>query len=64
MKTSIYTNQEIIEKLIVITDTKTASGLARELGTERQNIKSFENKETVDLNNKIISFLIDVCSNK
>ena len=54
----IYTNQEIVEKLISISGSKSAADLARELGTERQNIKSFENKETLDLNNKMLSFLI------
>ena len=59
MKKNILTNQEIIEKLKLITDSKTASELARKLGTERQNLKSYENKSTVDLNNRMLSLLIE-----
>ena len=56
----ILTNKEIIEKLKVISGSKSASELARKLGTERQNLKSYENKSTVDLNNRMISLLISV----
>jgi len=63
MNKIIYTNKEIVEKLISISGAKTAAGLARVLGTERQNIKSFENKDTLDLNNKMLSFLINESSN-
>ncbi len=63
MKKKIYTNKEIVEKLISISGAKTAAGLARELGTERQNIKSFEKKDTLDLNNKMLSFLIHKFNN-
>ncbi len=59
MKKNILTNKEIIEKLKLLTDSKTASELARKLGTERQNLKSYENKSTVDMNNRMISLLID-----
>ncbi len=59
MKKNIFTNKEIIEKLKLLTDSKTASELARKLGTERQNLKSYENKSTVDMNNRMISLLID-----
>lgn len=60
MSEKILTNKEIIEKLKVISDSKSASELARKLGTERQNLKSYENKSTVDLNNRMISLLIGV----
>jgi DNA-binding CsgD family transcriptional regulator len=56
----ILTNKEIIIKLISISGLKTASELARKLGTERQNLKSYENKQSVDLNNRMISLLIDL----
>lgn len=59
IKKSILTNQEIIEKLKLITGSGTASELARKLGTERQNLKSYENKSTVDLNNRMLSLLIE-----
>ena len=59
MSEKILTNKEIIEKLKVISDSKSASELARKLGTERQNLKSYENKITVDLNNRMISMLVD-----
>ena len=59
MSKKILTNREIIEKLKVISNSKTASELARQLGTERQNLKSYENKNSVDLNNRMISLLID-----
>ncbi len=58
MNQKILSNKEIIEKLKTISGSKTASELARQLGTERQNLKSFENKISVDLNNRIISLLI------
>ncbi len=63
MKKNILTNKEIIEKLKLITGSKTASELARKLGTERQNLKSYENKVTADLNNRMISLLIDNIEN-
>lgn len=59
MKQNILTNKEIIEKLKIILDSKSASELSRKLGTERQNLKSYENKSIVDLNNRIISLLIE-----
>ena len=59
MSIDVLTNSEIIEKLKLISNSKSASDLARKLGTERQNLKSYENKNTVDLNNRIISLLIE-----
>ena len=60
MSKNILTNKEIIDKLKLISGSKSAAELARKLGTERQNLKSYENKSTVDLNNRMISLLIDV----
>ena len=60
MSKNILTNKEIIEKLKLISGSKSAAELARKLGTERQNLKSYENKSTVDLNNRMISLLIEV----
>lgn len=59
MKHKILNNNQIIQRLIDLSDSKTASELARKLGTVRQNLKSYENKKTTDLNNKIISLLLD-----
>ncbi len=59
MSKNILTNKEIIEKLKIISGSKTAADLARKLGAERQNLKSYENKSTVDMNNRMISLLID-----
>lgn len=59
MSSHVLTNSEIIERLMAVTNSKSASDLARKLGTERQNLKSFQNKNTVDLNNRIISLLIE-----
>jgi len=59
MSNHVLSNSEIIERLTSVTNSKSASDLARKLGTERQNIKSFENKKTTDLNNRIISLLIE-----
>ena len=59
MSIDVLTNSEIIEKLKLISNSKSASDLARKLGSERQNLKSYENKNTVDLNNRIISLLIE-----
>lgn len=64
MAEHILTNREIIEKLKVISASKTASELARKLGTERQNLKSYENKNSVDLNNRLITLLIDFIENE
>ncbi len=58
MSNNVLTNSEVIEKLMAITNSKSASDLARKLGTERQNLKSFESKTSVDLNNRIISLLL------
>ena len=58
MSDSILSSAEIIEKLKIISASKSASELARKLGTERQNLKSYENKNSIDLNNRIISLLI------
>ena len=60
MSKNILTNKEIIEKLKLISDAKSAAELARKLGTERQNLKSYENKSTIDLNNRMISLLIEI----
>jgi len=60
MSKNILTNKEIIEKLKVISGSKSASELARKLTAERQNLKSYENKNTLDLNNRIISLLIGI----
>jgi transcriptional regulator len=59
MDNHVLTNPEVIERLMLITNSKSASDLARKLGTERQNLKSYENKNTVDLNNRIISLLME-----
>lgn len=59
MSNNVLTNSEVIERLKLITNSKSASDLARKLGTERQNLKSYENKTTTDLNNRIISLLIE-----
>ena len=59
MSKNILANEEIIEKLKLISGSKSAAELARKLGTERQNLKSYEVKSTIDLNNRIISLLID-----
>jgi len=59
MNKKILTNTEIIEKLKIISGSKSASELARKLGTERQNLKSYENKTIVDMNNRMISLLIN-----
>jgi len=64
MRHKILGNKEIIEKLKAITGSKTASELARQLNTERQNLKSFENKKSADLNNRIISLLMNLIENK
>lgn len=58
MKIRILTNRDIIDKLKIISGASTGSALAKELGTERQNIRAYENKETKDLNNRIISYLL------
>jgi transcriptional regulator len=58
MNHNVLTNPEIIEKLKIISGSKSASELARKLGTERQNLKSYENKNSTDLNNRIISLLM------
>lgn len=60
MSYNVLTNPEIIERLMLITNSKSASDLARKLGTERQNLKSYENKKTTDLNTRIISLLMKV----
>ncbi len=58
MSDHLLTNPEIIERLKVISNSRSSSDLARKLGTERQNLKSYENKNTTDLNNRIISLLL------
>lgn len=58
MSYNVLTNPEVIERLMLITNSKSASDLARKLGTERQNLKSYENKKTTDLNTRIISLLM------
>ena len=59
MKMDILSNKEIIQKLKNVTGSKSVSELARKLGTERQNLKSYENKKSTDLNNRIISLLME-----
>jgi len=64
MSQKILTNKEIIKKLKSISGIESASELARQLGTERQNLKSYENKQSVDLNNRIISLLMRLMKEK
>ncbi len=64
MSQKILSNKEIIKKLKSILGVKSASELARQLGTERQNLKSYENKKSVDLNNRIISLLMRLMKEK
>ena len=64
MSQKILSNKEIIKKLKSILGVKSASELARQLGTERQNLKSYENKKSVDLNNRIISLLVRLMKEK
>lgn len=59
MSKNILTIVEIIEKLKLISGSKSAANLTRKLGTERQNLKFYEIKSAIDLNNRIISLLID-----
>ena len=63
MSYNIFTNAEIVEKLRSISASNSASELARKLGTERQNLKSYENKNSIDLNNRIISLLFEYIEN-
>ncbi len=60
MKVEIYSNKEIIEKIKALSGSETGSRLAEKLGTARQNIRAYENKETKDLNNRIISYLLTI----
>jgi len=64
MKQKIRNNKEIIEKLKIVTGSNSASELARKLDTKRQNLKSFENKKVADLNNRIISLLLDLIDSR
>ena len=64
MSRNIFTNAEIVEKLKSISLSNSASELARKLGTERQNLKSYENKNSIDLNNRIISLLLEYIENE
>jgi len=60
MAHKILSNEDIIEKLVILSASRSVSELARKLGTERQNLKSYENKNSIDLNNRIISLLIGI----
>ena len=64
MSRNIFTNAEIVEKLKLISASNSASELARKLGTERQNLKSYENKNSIDLNTRIISLLLEYIENE
>ncbi len=63
MAHKILSNENIIEKLVILSASRSVSELARKLGTERQNLKSYENKNSIDLNNRVISLLIDIIEN-
>ena len=63
MAHKILSNEDIIEKLVMLSASRSISELARKLGTERQNLKSYENKNSIDLNNRVISLLIDIIEN-
>jgi len=60
MTHKILSNEDIIDKLVILSASRSVSELARKLGTERQNLKSYENKNSIDLNNRVISLLIDI----
>ena len=64
MNRSSLTNEQIVQRLLILTESTSASELARKLGTVRQNLKSYENKRSTDLNNSIISLLIDLIDKK
>ncbi|MFQ5642330.1 MAG: hypothetical protein ACE5FQ_01385 [Thiogranum sp.] len=59
MADKILSNEDIVEKLVLLSGASSVAELARKLGTERQNLKSYENKKSVDLNSRIITMLIN-----
>jgi len=60
MTAKIYTNEEIVEKLLAILRHPTKASLLRDLGVSKQSLSQFAKQEgIIDINNRIISFLID-----
>jgi len=55
----IYTNEEIVEKLLAILRHPTKASLLRDLGVSKQSLSQFAKQQGIDINNKIISRLID-----
>jgi hypothetical protein len=61
----IYTNGEIAEYLIEELALDSPSELSRRLDVTRQSISKYASKDKIDINNKVISELIDLIeSNK
>ena len=54
----ILSPEEIIEHVKSLTGDKFDSDLAKRLGINKQSFPQYKNKTTVDLQQKIISFLI------
>lgn len=56
---SVYSAEAIIEKVKQLTGDRFDSDLALRLGVSRQSFSQYKNKSTVDLQQRLISLLLD-----
>jgi transcriptional regulator with XRE-family HTH domain len=56
---SVYSTEAIIEKVKQLTGDRFDSDLALRLGVSRQSFSQYKNKSTVDLQQRLISLLLD-----
>lgn len=54
-----YSNEQIVEKLLALLQHPSKSSLMRDLGVSKQSISQYARQQGIDINNKIITRLID-----
>jgi hypothetical protein len=59
-----YTPEEIIERVKILTGDRFDSDLAARLGVSKQCFPQYKHKKVVDLQQKIICFLLDEIESK
>jgi len=57
----IYSNDEIVDELLMLLDHPTKASLWQELDVSKQSLNQYAKQKGVDINNKIISMLIEKC---
>jgi len=60
---NIYSPEEVLKNIKIITKDTQDAELAKRLGVSKQSISQYKNKNSVDVQLRIISLLIDFINN-